>query len=449
MNRSKPLFISFFFLIADFLALWGIFHLALLLRLLWLGPGVTWANITPTAELGILFCIGVFFLMGLYPGYGLTAVKELERIARAVILAFFLLASVAYLHKPFQIFSRSIILGAGTMAVGILPLLHFALRNLLSRTAWYGEPVVIFGNSPWAEEIAASLRRVRRLGWIPAAIFPLARIDEADIPVENTSMAILALSTNAAPASIARKLNRRFRRVLLLRPQDSLGSLWVEARDLDGYLGLEFTYHLLAWRNRWVKQIIDRVGSALLLLLLSPFLGILALWIILDSPGPILFRQERLGLGFRRFQVLKFRTMVVDAESRLDRLLEEDEEARREYETYHKLKDDPRVTRSGRWLRRFSLDELPQLLNVLRGEMSLVGPRAYMPSELGDMGTYAETILRVLPGMTGWWQVLGRHHTTFEKRLQMDEYYISNWSIWMDIYILLKTVQTVLSGKGA
>ena len=140
--------------------------------------------------------------------------------------------------------------------------------------------------------------------------------------------------------------------------------------------------------------------------------------------------------------------MIVDADEKLAELLQSDPETCAAYEKYHKIHPDPRVTRVGTWLRRFSLDELPQILNIIKGDMSLVGPRAYMVSEHGEMGVHAAIILRVKPGMTGWWQVLGRHNTTFEQRLLMDEHYISNWSIWMDFYILFRTIWVVIRGSG-
>jgi lipopolysaccharide/colanic/teichoic acid biosynthesis glycosyltransferase len=171
--------------------------------------------------------------------------------------------------------------------------------------------------------------------------------------------------------------------------------------------------------------------------------------IALDSPGPVFYRQHRLGRSFHEFDVLKFRTMVANAEAILEEHLQHDGEARAAYERFHKLENDPRITRVGRWLRKFSLDELPQLINVLKGEMSLAGPRAYMPSELDAMKEFAQVILRVKPGMTGWWQVSGRHRTTFQRRLELDDYYISNWSLWMDMFIFLKTGWVVLRGQGA
>jgi lipopolysaccharide/colanic/teichoic acid biosynthesis glycosyltransferase len=173
----------------------------------------------------------------------------------------------------------------------------------------------------------------------------------------------------------------------------------------------------------------------------------LLIWI--DSPGPVIYTQQRMGRGGRVFNIYKFRTMVVGAEEKLNTLLAENEKLREEYETYHKLQNDPRVTRVGRFLRKTSFDEFPQILNVIKGEMSWVGPRAYLPSELGQMGDSAAIIHRVSPGLTGWWQVMGRHSLSFNDRLQLDEYYISNFSLLMDVFILFKTLFIVISGKGA
>lgn len=444
--------VSGIFILADTLTLYLVFRLSFFVR-----------QITPLSlfdrkpflgvnqslmELGILLSVGVFFIQDLYPGYGLTAVKELEKMGRAVSLSFFLLASISYFNKPFQDFSRAILLFGWVFTLVTLPLVHFILRNILSRFSWYGVPVVIFGDGAWGQQIATSLKRVRRLGWYPAAIRPVEAIQH---PVKDTQfeVAILALSTGASVDKYARILNQNYRKVILIRKADNFGSLWIEPRDLDGNLGLEFHYHLFDGQARWVKRLVDFVFGLTLSILISPILAILCLLIILDSPGPIFFYQERLGKDFRRFNMIKFRTMMMDAEQRLSNILKTNSVARAEYEKYHKLTNDPRLTRVGKWLRRFSLDELPQMWNMLKGEMSLVGPRAYMPSELTEIGDYAPTILRIQPGLTGWWQVMGRHQTTFQQRLRMDEYYISNWSLWMDFYIMLKTVWVVIGGKGA
>lgn len=451
MSQNKSWLTSSILLIFDALSIYAIFRVATILRstLLELERPAPWTASATLAQLGLLFLLGMFFLQGLYPGYGMTAVKELEQMSKSILFAFFLLASVSYLNKPFQNFPRSILLISWGLSTIILPLLHFSLRNILSRASWYGLPIIIFGEETWGKEIATSLKRVRRLGWKPQKLLPFDAIKNFDNQRDRAQMAILAPASQTPIEEYARLLNHRFRKVVLIRKTDNFGSLWVEPRDLDGYLGLEFHYHLLVRRNRWIKRGVDILGSGLLLVLLSPLLALLSLLIKIDSPGPAFFRQKRLGRDFLRFQVVKFRTMVVGAEEKLEELLQQDPIAKAQYEEFHKLENDPRVTKLGNFLRKFSLDELPQLWNVFIGEMSLSGPRAYMPVELDEMGSYAPIILRVAPGMTGWWQVLGRHNTTFEKRLQMDEYYISNWSLWMDIYIFLKTIFVVLGGNGA
>jgi lipopolysaccharide/colanic/teichoic acid biosynthesis glycosyltransferase len=140
--------------------------------------------------------------------------------------------------------------------------------------------------------------------------------------------------------------------------------------------------------------------------------------------------------------------MYENAGEKLKELLTRDKAAFEEYTLYHKLQNDPRITPIGRFIRRFSLDELPQLFNVLKGDMNLIGPRSYMPWEQFAMGDKSRIILKVKPGLTGWWQVMGRNATSFEERLALDQYYISNWSLWLDIYIMIKTVFVVLSGQG-
>jgi undecaprenyl-phosphate galactose phosphotransferase len=164
----------------------------------------------------------------------------------------------------------------------------------------------------------------------------------------------------------------------------------------------------------------------------------------------VFFRQERMGRGRRLFRCVKFRTMYVDGDARLHAHLRARPERRAEWERFRKLKSfDPRVTRVGRVLRRLSIDELPQLINVWRNEMSLVGPRPYLPVEAERMGDFRETVLKAPPGITGLWQVSGRNDLTFEQRLRLDEYYVRNWSLWMDVVVLLKTVTAVLRRHGA
>lgn len=198
--------------------------------------------------------------------------------------------------------------------------------------------------------------------------------------------------------------------------------------------------------NRLLKRVFDLLGAATLLTLLLPLFLVTALAIRVDSPGPIFFRQRRAGLAGRSFTILKFRSMVRDAESRLAELTRDADAGN---EVLFKLRRDPRVTTVGRIIRRFSIDELPQLLNVLTGSMSLVGPRPPLMTEIQLYGPEARRRLLVKPGMTGLWQVSGRSNLTWDETVRLDMFYVENWSITADLAILWRTAKAVLKSEGA
>lgn len=203
-------------------------------------------------------------------------------------------------------------------------------------------------------------------------------------------------------------------------------------------------------RSRYsaTKRLLDVVGSVIIGLTFSPLIAIIAIRMSLEN-GPIIFRHRRIGRNGKTFECLKFRTMAPNAEQILQELLERDAEARAEWVRSHKLRTDPRVTRIGRFLRRTSLDELPQLWNVLRGEMSLVGPRPIVREEMLRYGRHLPTYLAALPGVTGLWQVTGRNDIDYRRRVVMDAYYVRNCGLLLDLHILLKTIRVVLWGRGA
>jgi lipopolysaccharide/colanic/teichoic acid biosynthesis glycosyltransferase len=205
---------------------------------------------------------------------------------------------------------------------------------------------------------------------------------------------------------------------------------------------LEPTYQRL-------KRVVDIILVLSIIPLALPLLGAILLWVILDSPGKSIFRQERVGKGGRLFKLWKVRTMVQNADQVLDEYLTENPELRPGWERTRKLKHDPRVTRAGRILRHTSVDELPQLWNVLKGELTLVGPRPILPEEIEEYGSRYSLYVQVFPGLTGLWQVLGRNDLEFEQRVRLDEEYILNWSIKMDVSILIQTFKVVITGYGA
>jgi len=197
------------------------------------------------------------------------------------------------------------------------------------------------------------------------------------------------------------------------------------------------------------KRTSDVIISTIALVALLPFILIIGILIKIDSKGPIFFIQERIGKDGKIFKMYKYRSMVVGADKILDQYLKENEDARKEYVQYKKLKKDPRITKLGAFIRKTSIDELPQLINVLKGDMSLVGPRPYLPREKTDMKDYYEYIIQSKPGITGMWQVSGRSETSFEERLNIDYTYNQAKSLKTDAKLLTKTIGIVLKRKGA
>ena len=198
-----------------------------------------------------------------------------------------------------------------------------------------------------------------------------------------------------------------------------------------------------------MKRVVDVVFASLLALVALPFAVLIAAAIVLETRGPVFFLHTRIGKGGRRFRLWKFRTMAVNADAVLKKHLAENPGCVFEWHRKRKLKNDPRVTRVGRLLRRSSLDELPQLWNVLRGDMSMVGPRPIIEEETAKYGSVFPLYLQVLPGLTGLWQVSGRNDTSYRKRTELDSWYIHHWTIRMDFVVLLKTVRAVVFGTGA
>jgi Undecaprenyl-phosphate galactose phosphotransferase WbaP len=442
------------------LVVWG---LACVLLSLW-----GWQPVLAAAS-AIVVWISLRALLGLYPGYGLNSAEELRRHTYALFAA---LAVLAVLAVGFRVggmlLPRPLLVLTFLELLVLVPLVRCLAKWGLKEVGWWGKPVVILSYKDFGTNLVGLLREKWELGYDPIAIFDY-RLEAAGEPfgVVNGRSALadavdLARMHGADTAIFAMPHTRReqlsklvslaslsFRHVLVIPNLGRVTNSAVVARDLAGTFAVEIKYNLLdPWALR-TKRVVDLVatvvGGQLILLLLF----VLALLVYLESGWPVFYKDWRMGQDGKLFACVKFRTMVSDAEALLQRMLEENVGFRKEYYEYHKLRDDPRVTRIGRFLRRTSLDELPQLWNVLRGEMSLVGPRPYLPRESKDIGVTQSEILRVPPGITGPWQVAGRSHTTFNERVQMDAYYVHDWSIWLDIVLLARTARTLFIDRRA
>ena len=429
-----------------------------------MGGDVNWRLILNGMILYVIFNIALAWLNGLYPGFGLAAVHEMQKVLYVVSLASVFLGVYLFLQQLALAYSRLIFVMTWFVSALFMMLGRFALRNYFSRFEWWGIPMVIIGSQKNAEPVIEKLFQNRRLGFRPVFYFDPGLQAEKSVHgvsvvkdkqllqqfVEESGIEYVVFtdSLDEIVSLNFRWMRDVFPNILFILNTAPFGSLWVRTIDLHGTLAIETNYHLLNKRETIIKRILDMLLTLLLLLFSWPIFILLALLVRLDSRGPIYYTQKRLGQNGDTFDSLKFRTMYDNAEEKLQDLLARDPEANREYQKYHKLAKDPRVTRVGKILRRYSLDELPQLINVLKGDMNLIGPRSYLPRELPDMGDYARIILKVKPGVTGWWQVMGRNATSFKERLQLDEYYISNWSIWLDVYITIKTAWVLVKGQG-
>jgi Undecaprenyl-phosphate galactose phosphotransferase WbaP len=423
--------------------------------------------------------IGLRTLMGLYPGYGLSSEERLRRHTYSVIgtlaaVSFAIalnLGAIASRLGTFEVVGRlpRMLLALGFVGLLLLsPLMQGLARWGMRRLGFWGRPVVVIGDKDTSARTVKLLEEEWVLGYAPAALIdwglapsgkPLDGLSHADAMSQAENLArrggvdaiILAAPyiRRSHLAPLVSRASRSFRHVLLISHLGGITNSAVTARDFAGTLAVEIKYNLL---NPWAlraKRMLDLaatvVGGALVLPLL---LGI-ALLVYAESGKPIFYTDWRMGKDGVSFPCIKFRTMVTGAEAVLELMLAEDAGLREEYVKYHKLRVDPRVTRVGRFLRRTSLDELPQLWNVLRGEMSLVGPRPYLPRESGDIGNAREEILRVPPGVTGPWQVSGRNNAFFTDRVEMDIYYVRDWSVWLDVVLLARTARALFVDRGA
>ena len=423
----------------------------------------------PIMLIAATLCAAAFAYRGLYPGIGMTAVEVVRSISRKITLIYLLLIASMFLMKSWWASSRGGFVLSWLFSLALVPLARCLSGHFLSKCSWWGVPVLILGAGGTARKVIRNLRRNRVLGYRPVVCLdddPGRRGSCEGVPVEGNLFDVqyfadahqIRYAMVAMPALPREKLvahlqrwSRIFPNILIIPDLFGVASLWIEPRDLGGVLGLEVRQNLLVPMNQWIKRTLDLLVAAVGLVLCAPLLGIAALWIKRVSPGRAFYRQERQGLNGKSIRVWKLRTMYQDAERMLLRVLDANPGVRNEWDRFCKLKDDPRVLPGiGRFLRRTSLDELPQLWNIFKGDMSLVGPRPF-PRYHNDRFAQEFRSLRmqVMPGLTGLWQVSERTAADLDVQASLDSYYIRNWSLWLDLYILARTVRTVLAREGA
>jgi Undecaprenyl-phosphate galactose phosphotransferase WbaP len=408
-----------------------------------------------------------FAALRLYSLVSLGPADELRRIVGGCSIVYLIAAAATFLIKVGPTYSRGAFLIAWALSVLCVPLARAGLRALVSRTSWWGMPVVVLGAGLTGRMLVKHLLTTPQLGLKPVAMLdddpnkhgewmgvPIpGGLDLAPSMAKDLRIAHAVLAMPGAPVERLRVLELRnqdvFPHLIIIPNLCGFASLWVTARDLGGFLGLEVRRNLLLAGPRMLKRSLDLGLCVLGAIVAVPVIAALAILIKLESRGPIFYGQSRVGRDGRTFTAWKFRSMVRDADARLKDYLELHPELREEWERDHKLRNDPRVTRVGRLLRKTSLDELPQVWNVLTGEMSLIGPRPIVEAEVERYRDMIALYQQVRPGISGLWQVSGRNDTTYEERVALDSYYVRNWSVWLDLYILAKTLRVVLLGRGA
>ena len=266
----------------------------------------------------------------------------------------------------------------------------------------------------------------------------------------NEVIIALPLADNKQMSEIINRLDGKVNKIKFIPELNGTYTFNSQIENYDGLMIISAKINFVKGFSRILKRVIDIGVSFLGILLLIPLT--ILVWIKTDKKERkkgLFFTQERIGRNGEKIIIYKYRSMVTGADQILEKMMKEDSQIKEEYGKNKKLKNDPRVTKIGEFLRKTSLDEFPQFINVFKGEMSFVGPRPYLPREKNDMGTYYEKIVKSKPGITGMWQTHGRSETDFEERLILDEYYFRNWSLWLDVVIIIKTIKNVIGKKGA
>jgi len=395
--------------------------------------------------------------------------QVIEKIFQASLYAVVAIVIVLYIGQIAASTSRMFIFLLWLFSFIYLTVFRYLTKKFLEKVQLLRIPVLIIGAGKTAELLVKGIINDAGMGYKIIGLledncvrngilkrFPvLGKFADVEAVILKTGVQHVFI---AAPGLEQEKLTRLIYKVQPLVKNIGIipnlvgipmGGIEVESLFNEKLMLLRLKNNLARSWNRYLKTIFDFALTLVGTVAISPILIFIAIWIYKDSPGPVIFKHTRIGKNGKKFPCYKFRSMCIDAKEKLAELLENDPVAKAEWERDFKLKNDPRITKSGAFLRRTSLDELPQIFNVLRGDMSLVGPRPVIEEELERYGEYVNDYLMVKPGITGMWQINGRNDTSYAERVCMDSWYVRNWSIWIDNLILWRTLKSVIRCKGA
>ncbi len=416
--------------------------------------------------------IGLFFIFRLYdPTILFGGLKEYANIFNGCTAGFMLVIIAGYLD-PSLVLARAWLIIAWALAILILMIERFTFRRIIYKLRSRGRfmsPTYIVGANAEGVAIAEQLMSstatgVNIIGFLDDNIAPGEEVlpglvvhgptARAETLVQRFGIERLIVATSGIHRENMVDLFRRFVNSTDVTMWLSSGiyeilTTGVQIQDVGSVPMVSVNRVRLTGVNIVLKALIDYIGAIVGLILLFPLFLFIAIVMKFTDPGPIVYRRRVVGVGGKEFDAFKFRTMVVNSKEVLEELLVRDPKAREEYDKYYKLKEDPRITKVGAFLRKTSIDELPQLINVLRGEMSIVGPRMITMEEVEKYGKWGLNLHTVKPGITGLWQITGRSELTYEERVRLDMNYIRNYSIWIDLQIVIQTIPAVLMSRGA
>lgn len=396
--------------------------------------------------------------------------QSIGGVLKVSLYATMVTITIMYFSGVSNEISRIFVLLNGFMSFCYLTIARIAIKRCMTKIGLWQKPVIIIGAGKTAEILSSCFQDEPGMGYNIVGLIednsdfcPLVKkypllgnfgsLERAisDSKVDDVIIATPGLKRDQL-VDLVYRVQPLVKNVMIVPDLFGVPLNNMEVRTLfkERTVLLKVSNNLASPINCFIKRNFDLFIGSFVLVVTIPILLILSLLIKLDSYGPALHLEKRLGKNDNEFLCFKFRTMYVNGDEILSEYLNRNPLAKAEWEQYAKLRSfDPRVTKVGYWLRKFSLDELPQIVNVLLGNMSLVGPRPYLPREKVRMGYSLKTILETVPGITGLWQVSGRNNIDFDARLHMDSWYVRNWSLWQDVVILFKTIEVVLSRKGA
>lgn len=414
-----------------------------------------------TYSIYLPFILVVFYAAGLYPGIMISPAEEVKRITLLIIFCFVgIVVSIIVEDNEEKLAVILAFILAVPIAMFSLPTAREIARRFFGRFSWWGVPAVMYCTGDSGNAIIARLLKRPDLGNKPAVIInslATGPYEYNGIPVFPPSDEIhqlikkleikVAILCNYKGDLHYKIMNYRY--LITVPKEQHIFAGSVQLKDFAGILGFCSTHHLTRKSNLFFRRMVELILLLLLFPFVLPIMIVVSVLIKITSPGPIFYGHPRIGKNRKPLKCWKFRSMYIDADAQLEKILATDKKRKAEWERDRKFTDDPRVTPIGKFLRKTSIDELPQIWNVLVGEMSFVGPRPVTESELARYGENVDFILSVKPGISGMWQVSGRSDTGYEERISLDAYYIQNWSIWLDLWIAIKTVWVVFTSRGA